>query len=381
MKLRPQLLAIRKLLTPRLLVAAGAATIGLVLVGVWILFPNGDAKSVSAKPGAAMPPVNVEAVPARAGDVVVEAEVVGTLLANESVVLRPEITGRVDRIQFTEGQTVKKGTVLVTLDAGDLRAQFTQSEAAARLARLNFERIQSLRAKQLVSQQAYDEAFSRLAEAEAKEKLDRARLEKAVLRAPFTGMLGVRRVSPGDYVAPGQDIVNLESIDPMKLEIRLPETYARDLAPGKAVRVRVDAFPGETYTGEIYVIDPRVDTTTRSLLLRARIPNKENKLRPGMFAAAVVELTRREQAVLVPEQALVPSGQEQFVFRVVDGKATRTKVTVGVRRKGEVEILVGVRPEELVVTAGQQKLRDGRAVSVEVAAAAPPTPAAGTVKP
>jgi len=373
--MRPsQIAALRKLLTPRLLVVSAAATAALVIVGVWLLFPSGDAKSVSAK-DAGPPPVSVEATTARVGEVVVDAEVVGTLLANESVIVRPEITGRIDKILFDEGQTVRKGATLVTLDAGDLRAQLAQSEAAARLAKLNYERMQTLRTKQLVSQQAYDEAQSRLTEAEAKEKLDRARLQKAVLRAPFTGMLGVRRVSPGDYVAPGQDIVNLESIDPVKVELRLPETYARELAPGKLIRVRVDAFPNEIYNGEIYVIDPRVDVTTRTLLARARVPNKENKLRPGMFASAVVELSRREQAVLVPEQALVPSGQEQFVFRIVDGKAARTKVTIGVRRKGEVEILSGVGPQEMIVTAGHQKLRDGRAVNVSMAAASPAAPA------
>jgi len=373
---RDALAALKTLLTPRLIAVAAAGTVALVIVGVWLLFPSGDAKSLPAKSGGP-PPVSVEAVPAHVGNVVVDAEVVGTLLANESVIIRPEVTGRIDQILFTEGQTVKKGTTLVTLDAGDLRAQLAQSESVARLAKLNYERLKSLREKQLVSQQAYDEASARLIEAEAKEKLDRVRLAKAVLRAPFTGMLGVRRVSPGDYVAPGQDIVNLESIDPLKAEMRLPETYARELSPGKAIRVRVDAFPGEIYDGEIYVIDPRVDVTTRTLLLRARIPNKENKLRPGMFASAVIELARRENAVLIPEQALVPSGQDQFVFRIVDGKATRTKVQVGVRRKGDVEILTGVQPQEMIVTAGHQKLRDGQAVAVE-AAATPASAAPGT---
>ena len=373
---RDPLAALKRQPTPRLIAVGAAFTVVLVLFGVWLLFPSGDAKSKSAQ-SAAPPPVKVEAAAARAGDVVVDAEVVGTLLANESVIIRPEITGRIDKISFNEGQTVKKGTTLVTLDAGDLRAQLTQSEAAAKLAKQNFERIQSLRTKQLVSVQAFDEAHSRMIEAEAKEKLDRVRLQKAVLRAPFTGMLGVRRVSPGDYVAPGQDIVNLESIDPIKVELRLPETYARELAPGKSIRVRVDAFPGESHVGEIYVIDPRVDVTTRTLLVRAKIPNKENKLRPGMFASAVVELARRENAVLIPEQALLPSGQDQFVFRVIDGKAVRTKVSVGVRHKGEVEILSGVQAQEMVVTAGLQKVRDGRSVNVESASAA----ATDTAKP
>ena len=252
---------------------------------------------------------------------------------------------------------------MVALDDSELSAQLAQSDASANLARLNYQRTQDLVAKRIVSQQAYDEAKARLVEAQARVKLDQARLEKATLRAPFAGVLGVRRVSPGDYVAAGQDIVNLESVNPLKVELRLPEVYARQLKTGQPVKVRVDAISGKVYDGEIYVIDPRLDVSTRSLLVRARIRNSERELRPGMFVTATIVLDRRAQAMLIPEQALVASGGDQYVFRVQDGKAVRTKVAVGNRRAGEVEITSGLTAQDRVVTAGHQKLRDGAPVS------------------
>ncbi len=346
-----------------------------VFVGIGALFLSNNAAPKPARgrdPGAGIP---VEVARARTGTVMVEADVVGTLLANESVMIRPEIAGRVAAIHFREGRLVKKGAKLITLDTSELHAQLAQSEAAAKLARLSYERMEGLVAKRLVSQQAYDEASARLTEAEAKVKLDKARLGKAVLRAPFTGVLGVRRVSPGDYVAAGQDIVNLESIQPVKVDLRLPAVYARGVSVAQPIRLRVDAFPGETYEGEIYVVDPRLDTATRTILVRARVPNPERKLRPGMFASATVVLAKRESAVLVPEQALVPSGDDQFVFRVVGGKVAMTKVTVGQRRGGEAEIVAGLAADDVVVTAGHQKIRDGVPVTILNASARSLAPA------
>ena len=333
----------------------------ILIVAVWLLLPSNasvnGAKSLGRNTG-----VPVEVARARVGEVVIDAETVGTLLANEWVMIRPEITGRIDTFHFKEGQTVSKGTKLVTLDAAELKAQVAQSAATEHLAQLNYERMEELTGRRLVSQQAFDEAKARLVEAGAQLKLDQARLKKTILRAPFSGMLGVRRVSPGDYVAAGQDIINLESVDPLKVDLRLPEVFSSQVQPGQLITVRVDAFPDNSFTGEIYVVDPRLDTTTRSLLARARISNPQHQLRPGMFVTATVVFGRREHAVFIPEQALVLSGGDQFVFRVQDGKAAKTQVTVGYRRVGEIEITAGLKADDVVVTAGHQKLRDGAAV-------------------
>lgn len=347
--------------TPRVVLALFAAAV--VVTVVWMLLPSNAAVSGSGRDKAPDRGIPVEVAPVRIDAVVIDVGAVGTLLANESVVIRPEIAGRIKTIHFQEGQVVAKAKRLVALDDSELTAQVAQSKASANLARLNYQRTQDLVAKRIVSQQVYDEAKARLAEAQARLTLDQVRLEKATLRAPFAGVLGVRRVSPGDYVAAGQDIVNLESVNPLKVDLRLPEVYARRLKTAQAVTLRVDAFSDEVYEGEIYFIDPRVDVSTRSLLVRARIRNSERELRPGMFVTATIVLDRHEQAVLIPEQALVASGGDQYVFRVQDGNAVRTKVAVGNRRAGEIEITSGLTAQDRVVIAGHQKLRDGAPVS------------------
>jgi membrane fusion protein (multidrug efflux system) len=176
-------------------------------------------------------------------------------------------------------------------------------------------------------------------------------------------VVGLRKVSVGDFVGVGQDMVNLEQIDPLKADFRVAEIYLAALRRGQRIELTVDAFPGENFTGEVYAIDPLIDESGRSILLRARLPNSDGVLRPGLFARVTLVLNEREDAVQVPEQALVPQGQDQYVFRVVDGKAVFTEVSVGIRREGMVEILDGLGPDDEVVTAGQLKIRDGAAVN------------------
>ena len=172
-------------------------------------------------------------------------------------------------------------------------------------------------------------------------------------------MVGLRRVSVGDFVDVGDDIVNLEQIDPLKADFRVAESYLGAVRPGQRIELGVDAFPGQAFTGEVYAIDPLIDEAGRSILLRAKLPNPDHVLRPGLFARVTLVLNEREDAIQVPEQALVPQGQDQFVFKVEDGKAAFTKVTTGIRREGMVEILEGLAPDDEVVTAGQLKIRDG----------------------
>ena len=218
--------------------------------------------------------------------------------------------------------------------------------------------------KNLASQQNLDEARAKLDASRARQELDRVRLDKTVIRAPFAGTVGLRLVSPGAYVKPGDDIANLESLGAMKLDFRVPEIYLARLSVGQTLAARVDAYPDQHFEGAIYAIDPAVDQETRTVLLRARLPNKGNKLRPGLFARVSLILERRENALVAPEQAIVPLGQTPFVYRVVDGKAVMTPVKLGLRRPGQVEILDGLNTGDLVVTDGQLKIRDGAPVTV-----------------
>ena len=333
-------------------------------------------------PGAGAPPrpMSVEAVPAVVAPVNDEVTAVGSLQSNEAVVIRSEIAGRITTINFQEGKTVNAGDLLFSLDASEYQAQFAQSSSSMKSTEMNFNRAKDLREKSLLSQQEYDDTSAKLEEARAKRAIDQSRLDKTSIRAPFKGVLGVRSVSPGAYVKPGEDLVMLEDIDPIKVEFRIPETYSRQVKPGQHITVRVDAYPGEIFNGEVYVIDTRMDTETRTMLLRGRIPNAKKNLRPGMFARVALILATRSNALVVPEQAMVPFGGEQFVYRVVDGKAVQTRVEPGRRMDGKVEIKSGVSAGDNVITAGQMKLRDGMPVAVldsKAASPAPPAPKPG----
>ena len=294
----------------------------------------------------------------------VEVTAVGTLRAYETVVIRPEVAGRVAVIHFQEGQAVRQGEALITLDQDEYRAQLASSAAQLALEESSFQRLQDLQRKNLASQQNLDEARARLDAARAQQQLNQVRLDKTVLRAPFDGVIGLRQVSPGAYVKPGDDIANLESLGTMKLDFRAPETYLARLATGQPLTVRVDAYPDQTFAGAIYAIEPGVDEETRTVLLRARLPNPDNRLRPGLFARVALVLEQRENALMIPEQAMAPVGRKTFVYRVVDGKAAMTQVTPGLRRPGQVEIVEGLNAGDVVVTDGQLKIRDGATVTV-----------------
>jgi membrane fusion protein (multidrug efflux system) len=310
------------------------------------------------------PPMPVKTAPVTRETLNVEVTAIGTLRADETVVIRPEIAGRVATIHFKEGQAVRQGEPLATLDQAEYQAQLASSAAQLALEESSFQRLQDLERKNLTSQQNLDEARAKLDAARAQQELNRVRLDKTVIRAPFDGTVGLRQVSPGAYVKPGDDIANLESLGSMKLDFRVPETYLARLRAGQTLAVRVDAWPDQLFEGAIYAIEPGVDEETRTVLLRARLPNKGNKLRPGLFARVSLVLERRENALMAPEQAIVPVGQKTFVYRVVDGKAAMTPVTLGLRRPGQVEILEGVNAGDVIVTDGQLKIRDGAAVTV-----------------
>ena len=328
--------------------------------------PGGDtagAKPAGPPPGG-MPPMPVEAVPVRIGAVARSVTAVGSLLSNESVVVRPEIAGRIAEIAFQEGQRVTKGAILVRLDDSIARATLAQAQAS-----IAFSRAELSRADQLVRQntgpvRTREQAAAKLLADEATVQLAKAQLDKQVLTAPFDGVLGLRKVSVGDFVQSGKDIVNLEAIDTLKLDFRVPEMFLTAVKIGQTVKVAVDAFAGRGFDGEVYAIDPLIDVNGRAVVIRARVANPDGALRPGLFARVALTLTVVPDAVLIPEQSIVAFGKDQFVFKVVDGKVAQTKVALGERRNAEVEITQGLKAGDVVVTAGQLKIRDGSPVAV-----------------
>ncbi len=328
----------------------------------YVQYVGKPAAAPTAGPPPAMMALPVKAAQARLEKVSAKLEAVGDLQAGESIVLRPEIAGRVSAIRFEEGHKARAGDVLVELNAEEQRSAYAQSEAALKLEQESFKRIKEVRAKNLVSQQQYDESFAKLQNAQAVLERDRVRLARTQLFAPFDGILGLRQVSLGEYVSPGQALVNLESVDPVKLDFKLAEKYAAHVVKGLKFEVDVDAWPGRTFHGEIQAVDPRLDEGTRTVKVRARLPNHDLALKPGMFARITLDLGHVRDALFVSEQAVLAKGSASMLFRIVDGKALLTPVTTGERRPGFVEISTGLKPGDWIVIDGQIKLRDGAPV-------------------
>ena len=307
---------------------------------------------------------SVEAVQVTTAQMSKAITAVGSLRSDESITVRPEVAGRVAFIGFQEGQRVPKGATLLRLDPAINQAEVQQAQANLTLAKAKYERALELQGKGFISGQAKDEAENNLKVGEAALALANARLAKTEIKAPFSGVIGLRSISVGDYVKEGADMVNLESIDALKVDFRVPEIYLKQVSVGQTLQVTLDALPGKIYEGKVFAINPLVDAAGRAIVIRAQVKNTDTALRPGMFARVRLFTKTVEDALVLPEQALVPQGEDQYVFRVVDGKANRVKVVTGQRRDGMVEIVEGVAVGDLVVNAGQLKLRDGSPVSI-----------------
>ena len=286
---------------------------------------------------------------------------VGTLHANESIMIRPEISGRVRQVLFQEGQAVEKDAFLIELDDSELQAELAQASAQLKVSRLTYERIKQLDldGKRYVPKQQLDEVAGSLQVAQAAHVLYSTRLAKTRIRAPFAGLTGIRRISPGDFVVAGQDLVNLEDVRTLKIDFKVSETLLRHIVPGRTIEVTTDAYPGETFQGTVYVVDPKVDMSTRSVQARARIPNVNYRLRPGMFAQLTLFLGQEERALLIPEEAVIPQKDKTFVYRTEGNTARWTEVRLGMRTRGFVQIIQGLQDQDVVVRVGHHKLQDG----------------------
>lgn len=349
------------------------AIAGIVALGFYAYSANrspaslpGAVPASPVKPGAAGGPpgggaIAVEVAKVKASDFSDEAAAVGNLKSGESVVLRPETPGRVATINFRDGTIVSKGTVLVELDAAIQSAELQQARANLALARSNHQRNQELLLKKFLSQQALDNSAAALKVQEATVQLAEAKLAKMQIKAPFNGMVGLRNVSVGDYVKEGQDLINIEDIGTLRVDFKLPESYLGRVSKGQTVEVTSDALPGQHFKAVLDAVDPMVDQGGRAISSRARLDNAAGKLRPGLFVRVRLLFGERQHVLMLPEQAIVP-GTQPAVFKVTDGKAVLVKVRLGVRRAAQVEVLEGLVEGDVVVTAGQLKLRDGASV-------------------
>lgn len=327
-------------------------------------------------------PAPVEVARAEAMTIVDDVQAVGSLKSRQSVMVRPEISGRIARLGFADGQAVREGQLLVQLDDTLQRAQLEQAKAQASIARTNLQRSRELLAQNFISQSAVDQNGAALQVAEAQVALAEAQLARMRVLAPFNGTAGLRVVDIGDYVKDGADIVKIEDLSALEVEFALPERYVARTRPGLPVELTLDAMPGSSFKGQIVALNSQIDANGRALLVRARVTNPGAVLRPGMFARPRVVFAVREGAVAVPEEALVPLGARQFIFKVVDGPegrkvAQRQEARIGLRVPGKVEILEGIKPGDSVVTAGQARLMRGDTTPVRVIDLAQPGRAPG----
>src|SRR5438094_2556826 len=337
---------------------------------------KGKASGAAGFGGGAPMGMPVEVAVARSDTVRDEIAATGQIEAVQSIDLRPEVDGRIVEILIREGQEVEQGTPLFKVDDAQLKAQVAQLEAQRDLAQ------QALaRAKDLAQQNASSTADLEKAEAEARSAqaqydLQRIRLDRTTVRAPFAGAVGQRYVSLGDYVTNSTKLVSLHTVNPQRAAFQVPERFARDLKSGQAVSFRVAAIAGRDFIGQVDFVDPIVQLPGRTILVKARVPNQQRLLQPGMFIEARLVTAVRPNAIVIPEDAVVPAEGTSSVWVVVAGKADRRKVTLGVRTPGFVEVTDGVKAGEQVVTGGLELLAPGAPVMPRVVERPPKATAA-----
>src|SRR5690349_1442496 len=313
-------------------------------------------------------PASVTLAAVRTQRVSQKLEALGNARANESVEISSKTSNIVTAVTFRDGERVKLGQVLVRLDSSQVRADVAAAEAAVAESERLFNRSRELMATEALSKAQFDQLEATLKANRAKLAAAQARLEDTVIRAPFAGRVGLRRVSVGTLISPGDVITTLDDTSVIKLDFTVPENFLSTLREGLAVRATAPAFSGRSFAGKVSSIDSRVDVNTRAVTVRALLANEDGALRPGMFLNVTLANDERE-TLIIPEQALTPEAERQYVFVVADGKAQRREVRIGSRRPGIVEVLAGLNAGEQVVVEGTQKVRDGSPVrTTEIAA-------------
>lgn len=345
----------------------------LLLLGIIIYMnkcregkPNSAPSPQGGKPGSGpVQPLVVSGVvvsPSVVKDVIYAS---GTLLSNNEVELRNEMAGRLVHILFEEGRTVKKGDLLIKLYDEDLQAQLRKLEVDKAQAAKNLSRTKDLLDIKGVSQQDYEEALNVLNKITADLDLTRAQLSKTEIHAPFTGIIGLRTVSEGAFLAPNTRIATIQQIDPIKLEFSIPERYRESIQLGETVVFHVESASTE-FLGKVYAYEPKIDLQTRSLTLRALCSNPGNVLLPGSFAKVNVPLKKIEQALMIPSQCVIPELKGQKVYIVHEARATPVKITIGLRNDSTVQVLTGLQIGDTVLSTGIMQMRPDMPVRVNV---------------
>ncbi|HEU4593449.1 MAG TPA: efflux RND transporter periplasmic adaptor subunit [Steroidobacteraceae bacterium] len=338
-----------------------------VISAAWALYATQHRPAAGAvSSGAGMrsnAPAFVSLAAVRSERISQKLEALGNARANESVDVTSKSSNIVTAVRFRDGEKVNRGQVLVQLDDAQARADVAAADAALTESQAQFNRSRELLNTQALSKSQFDQLEATLKANRARLAAANARLEDTVIRAPFSGHVGLRRVSVGSLINPGTVITTLDDTSVIKLDFAVPENFLASLRRGLAVRATAPAFPGRNFTGTVSSIDSRVDVSTRAVIVRALLSNEDGALKPGMFLNVSLANDDRE-ALVIPEEALTPEAERQYVFVVDGNKAQRREVQIGMRRPGFVEVVSGVNAGEKVVIEGTQKVRDGGAVRV-----------------
>jgi membrane fusion protein (multidrug efflux system) len=349
-------------------ITAGLVVVLALVAGV-IKFRNGGA--ANAQDGAAaggpasMPPMPVDVDTARQQAVVDAVRATGRIDALQAVELRPDEQGRITALLFQEGQFVGKGAPLIKIDDDMLRAQAERAKADRDLARQQLERVRRLREQNAASPADFERAEAAARSATAALAVLELQIARTTVRAPFAGVVGQRFVSAGDYVTTATRLLTLQTVDPQRAVIEVPERHAVRLRAGQSIEFTVAAEPGRTFRARVDFIDPVVQQDSRTIVVKARAPNPDRVLKPGMFIEARLATSTRANATVVPEDAVQPLRTANVVWAVADGKASRRVVQLGARSQGVVEVLSGVQPGELVVVGGLERMAEGMPLAAQ----------------
>ena len=339
------------------LLAAGA-----LAAGAW-LWQGAGVPDDSAGAGTGKgKPVGVVTVRAEVVDFPAEIEALGSTRARDAVEITSKSPNIIAAIRFEDGDEVEAGQVLVELENSEQQAQLAEARARLLESTSQFERSRTLAADRSISASQLEQLEATMKADQARLRAAEARLADTVIRAPFGGRMGLRRVSVGSFISPGTVITTLDDTSTMRLDLAVPESFLGTVGPGMRIRADSVAWPGELFDGIVESLDSRVDPVTRMITARAVIGNDDGRLKPGMFLTVRLIGSERK-AIVVPEEALVPEGDRQYVFLVTDGVARRTLVELGRRRPGQAEILEGLVAGDAVIVEGTQKVVDGTAVS------------------
>lgn len=342
----------------------------ILSVVAWAVYPRFDAifssdkeKQAGSSQSFGRGPTPVTATVVNPTGLENKITITGSILPNEALELKSEMPGNITGIHFEEGQDLKKGQLLVSLNDDELQARLEKLKYSKKLKKETEFRQRKLLEKEAISREEYDISLTQLNTSEADIRLVQAQLEKTTIKAPFDGVVGLRQVSKGAYVTSNTVIANYYSLDPIKIQFSIPGKYAGEVKTGDKINFSVDAF-ADSFQGTVYAIEPQIDPETRTLKIRAYSANKMRKLLPGQFARIELIMETIPDAMLVPTQAVVPELNGHKVYVCRGGKVASKKVKIGIRTAERVQIVEGIALQDTVITSGILQMRPGASVSI-----------------